>query len=617
MDAEWVYSLLEQRENDTLECKEAKSNVPKRDFRRTYSALANTNGGTILLGVKEDMKAKTYEITGVLDSDEIKKSVWDFVNDSTTISVNLLHNELIKSIDINDKEVVAIQVPRASRVQRPVYINNNPYTGTYRRGHEGNYACSHDEVQRMIIEANTNYAFDRTIVNRFTLDDIHKETFQKYRQRFQNRSPDDSRNELDDILFLKRIGGYLRDRDKEVEGLTVAGLLVFGKPESILEKFPYFFLDYRETEEAGTERWVHRITSQHNEDAGNLFSFYTKVIKRLLGQLSVPFQIEQDGMRAGDTRIHRALREALLNTLIHADYQATRGVVIEVNPKNFYFENAGGLRLPKDSAIEGGTSDPRNPTIFQVFSLIGLGERSGYGLSEIFGTWKEQHFQEPIFKDEVSPERTVLDLSIVSLLPPESLTFIKSALDREYLTLSMAEVSALVMAHAEGEVTNTKLRKIVQIESSEATTLLRSLVESNLLEGHGNNRNRTYTLGPHFMKDFKRQRTSGGTSWNMIEDTSGLKNTSGIDVEATLGFETPERLKVLQDKIKENTIQPDEISEFILLTCDRKKKTAYEIGEELSREPRYLTRKYLGPLVEANHLKVSTRERGLYLYETV
>src|SRR5690625_2805850 len=115
MDAEWIYSLLDQKENDTLECKEAKSSVPKKDFRRTYSAFANTNGGTILLGVKEDVKTKTYEVTGVNDGDETIKNVWDLVNDATTTSVNLLHNDLIKSIDIDGKEVVAIQVPRASR----------------------------------------------------------------------------------------------------------------------------------------------------------------------------------------------------------------------------------------------------------------------------------------------------------------------------------------------------------------------------------------------------------------------------------------------------------------------------------------------------------------------
>lgn len=98
----------------------------------------------------------------------------------------------------------------------------------------------------MIIEARTDYAFDREIANNFTIDDIDKTTFKGYRQKFQNHRPDDSRNELDDITFLRRIGGYHRNRNQNIEGLTVAGLLVFGKMESILEKFPYFFLDYRE-----------------------------------------------------------------------------------------------------------------------------------------------------------------------------------------------------------------------------------------------------------------------------------------------------------------------------------------------------------------------------------
>src|SRR5699024_4948891 len=138
-------------------------------------------------------------------------------------------NDLINIIEIEGKQVVSVTIPRAPRMQRPVYINNNPFLGTYRRGYEGNYTCSVQEVKQMITEADNNSVYDRKVAKNFTFDDIDMDTFKKYRQRFQNRNPEDMRNDLDDIDFLKRIGGYLRDREENIEGLTIAGLLVFGK----------------------------------------------------------------------------------------------------------------------------------------------------------------------------------------------------------------------------------------------------------------------------------------------------------------------------------------------------------------------------------------------------
>ena len=131
-----IKNILSQGERVTLECKKASKGVPN-SLWDTYSAFANTYGGIILLGVVEHMdehdKAKRFEIVGVEDADKIRKDLWNIVNSKEKVSVNLLHDDDIQTIDFDGKEIIAINVPRADYTVRPVYINNNLSRGTFKR----------------------------------------------------------------------------------------------------------------------------------------------------------------------------------------------------------------------------------------------------------------------------------------------------------------------------------------------------------------------------------------------------------------------------------------------------------------------------------------------------
>ena len=97
----------------------------------------------------------------------------------------------------------------------------------------------------------------------------------------------------------------------------------------------------------------------------------------LLG-VKVPFKIASDNVtRDDDTPIHRSVREVVANALIHADYHGRQGIVIDKYPKRIEVSNPGILRISKAVAVAGGTSDARNAKIFNIFSLVKIGERSG------------------------------------------------------------------------------------------------------------------------------------------------------------------------------------------------------------------------------------------------
>ncbi len=78
---------------------------------------------------------------------------------------------------------------------------------------------------------------DNQIIEYYTMDDIDKETLRKYRQIYEIRNDGHVWNALDDKSFLEKLGGYRKDRRTGVEGLTLAGLLMFGTGQAVREGF--------------------------------------------------------------------------------------------------------------------------------------------------------------------------------------------------------------------------------------------------------------------------------------------------------------------------------------------------------------------------------------------
>lgn len=152
-----IYQLLTHGERVTLECKKARHSVPN-SLWDTYSAFANTYGGTIILGVVEHIEeqdeSKHFEIIGVEDADKIRKDLWNIINSKEKVNVNLLRDEDVKTVNVDGRNIVVINVPRAEATMRPIYINNNLSRGTFKRNHEGDYHCTEQELKMMLRDAN-------------------------------------------------------------------------------------------------------------------------------------------------------------------------------------------------------------------------------------------------------------------------------------------------------------------------------------------------------------------------------------------------------------------------------------------------------------------------------
>lgn len=500
------FAHLEQyRENNRIEAKKAQGGLP-HSIWETYSAFANTLGGVILLGVVEDDN-KQLEAVGVPDPDQLVKEFWNIVNNINKVSVNILSTSDVSVESVDGKSIVVINVPRAQRADRPVYLLDNPLRESYRRNGEGDYRCTQEEVRAMLRDAAMRTQ-DMIVLENMDIEALNRESLHSYRTRMQACRPGHVWEGNSDQEFLYKIGAVGRDRQGTLHP-TGAGLLMFGNEYEIVKEFPNYFLDYREKMDPQV-RWTDRFVSSSGDWSGNLYDFYFRVYNRLALDIRTPFQMK-NGSRVDDTPIHEALREALANCLINADYYGRQGIVIEKRPESFSFSNPGGFRVDVEAAISGGISDPRNAVLIKMFNLINIGERAGSGIPNIFRIWNKEGWPAPVIRESFDPERITVSLFIgidseksenpldntednpdkfgenpdkqakvtINKIPGKSA--VQKAAIVEYLTENPKGKSA-------------QIAKLLGVSADRARQLLLQMVEDGLVETEGANRNRTYKL---------------------------------------------------------------------------------------------------------------------------
>ena len=379
-----IVAILQSKERVNIEVKAAGGGIPNSIWE-TYSSFANTFGGTIILGIEENKDTKEFMPRGVNNPQQMLLDIWNTLNNRQKISNNILLEHHVYTIEYDGMNFVVIEVPRAERREKPIYVGQDMFKGTFRRNREGDYHWSVEEVKSMLRDqADTTQ--DSLVLENLLISDLNQDSIHRYRIMFNNLKPDHTWVKLADAEFLLKIGAAKKSQNDGNIHPTLGGLLFFGDFVNISDELPNFFLDYRERLSTET-RWSDRVCSGDGNWSGNVFDFYFKVIDRLTADVKVPFKLDSNLQRVDDTPIHKALRECLANALIHADYYGRRGIVIDKEFRKITIANPGTFRIGIDEAIAGGISDARNGRIFNMFSLIKVGERSGQGLCDVYSVW--------------------------------------------------------------------------------------------------------------------------------------------------------------------------------------------------------------------------------------
>ena len=130
----------EYKEDNRREVKSARSGLPL-SLWDTYSSMCNTYEGVIICGIKE-RDDHSWFTTGLKDSSALKKGFWDIINNRKKVSINLLKETDLADYEVNGDVVLVIKIPRASKENRPIYINDDLMGGTFKRNWEGDYHCT-------------------------------------------------------------------------------------------------------------------------------------------------------------------------------------------------------------------------------------------------------------------------------------------------------------------------------------------------------------------------------------------------------------------------------------------------------------------------------------------
>jgi ATP-dependent DNA helicase RecG len=420
------------------------------EYLKSISAFANTDGGKLFIGFDD-----IGNPLGVKNSKKLLEDIPNKIISKLGISPSV---ELIKK---QNKEVICISVQPA-----PTMIS---YNGKhYIRCGSTTQEINGSELLQLILNK-AGKTWD-SLLSEAGLEKINEETVNRFRKLANNKitsiSKTDSVNKIFSNLELINNNKNLRN----------AAVLLFGKrPQS------YFI-----SAKARVGRFRSGIDIADTVIAeGNLFEQLEIVLEAIKKHLSVRFDIKDIQRKDIWDYPLEAIREAVINSLIHKDYLSTAEIQIKIYDDKIWIWNPGKLppELKVDDLKKDHSSYPRNPLIASVFYLAGYIERWGSGTKRIVDLCKEQGLPEPEYREEQGGF---------------SVWFFKDIYSEEILQkmgLNDRQIKAVLYVKKNGKITNREYRSMLDISDRTALTDLNDLREKGLLEKTGTTgRNIVYLL---------------------------------------------------------------------------------------------------------------------------
>ncbi|MDR0822657.1 MAG: putative DNA binding domain-containing protein, partial [Endomicrobium sp.] len=368
---------------DDFEVKEARKEIPKSAWE-TVSAFANTAGGWLIFGIAQ--RNKNFEIVGVEEPEKIES---DFV---TTLRSHSKFNAIINpeciKYNIDGKTILGFFIPVCEN--KPIYFN--ALQNTFIRTASGDQRASEYEINTLY----RNQAFG-TMSNKpvkgTSIKSFNEDSYKNFRDYLKRMVPDLQYNKLPDTEFNQKLQLVQNGE------LTYGALLFLGDNDIIQKHFPDFRIDYLEIPGLyyadAQPRYTFRIQEQEN-----LWEYYFVLFQKLRNYADNPLYIGEMGGGYEDDKQIGALREALINMLIHCDYFSPMKPRIRVFNNRIEFENPGAFPRPLSELMKEDVSIPRNPVLAKLFRCAKLCENAGYGFDKMLA-WKKETKREVLFESTI------------------------------------------------------------------------------------------------------------------------------------------------------------------------------------------------------------------------
>ena len=416
-----------------------------KDILKTVIAFANTYGGKIYIGIDDDGK-----VLGVqrLDTDILKLS--NSIRDSIKPDITLFTSILVEKIDSNDVIVVDVQKGASS----PYYLTDKGIrpSGVYVRQGASSVPATDAAILKMI-------------------RDTDGDNFEELRSLNQNLDFDFLKKEFEDANIKLEHSQMRTFNIIDEDGLyTNLGLL-------LSEQCPHTI------KAAVFEGSTKEIFKDRFEFSGSLLKQMKDVYSFLNRYNRTNSEIT--GLKRTDTREYPeiAIREALLNSIVHKEYSYSSSTLISVFDDKIEIVTIGGLTkgLNEDD-IMLGVSILRNRNLANIFYRLKLIEAYGTGIPKIIESYNEYNV-----KPKIEISSNAFKITLPNTLKEKSISKLEKNLsDKEYLIVNMLKENEYIK--------RTDIEKNLSISSSMAIKLLRNMVDNSIIEKLGKGKNVIYRL---------------------------------------------------------------------------------------------------------------------------
>lgn len=453
-----VKELLNRGESGAIEFK--KSLRLKDEIGEAISALSNTKGGTIIVGVDEDKN----EIIGVEIGKTTIESLANYIKQHTDPSV--FPQLIVNAVD--DKKIVVVEIPES--MEKPVLFKGR----AYKRVGKSSHKISSAEIRKLVVESKKVY-WDGQVCTDAGLDDIDEEKINWFLdERFTARkvSPPAGMNVGD---FLRNIS-CAKIVNKEVM-LTNSAVLFFSKNPQMFIPFRILCARFRGDE-------LSRTTIDSLDCSGTLWEMLKQA------EEFIRKNVRLFGFRTGLSfrRIDKseypaeAIREIILNALIHRDYTVPSDIRIFVFDSRIEIINPG--KFPEGVTPQKPLHIPRNPILCQLMREIGYIEKYGTGIYFVRDLCNEWGIPEPEFETGGLETRVIFRSSGEGILIPE--------MKKRGIELNDRQVVCLQYLAENPYVTNKGYQELNNVGKKAAYLDIQNLLEKGLVTQEGKGRSVRY-----------------------------------------------------------------------------------------------------------------------------
>ena len=419
------------------------------DLYKEIIAFANTDGGVIYIGIDNE-----GNLTGIDDVDETYTRLTNGIRDAIAPDVTMFVRYVLQ-----DNKVIRIEVGEGS--YKPYYLKSKGMkpTGVYVRQGASSVQASPDQIRQMIKESDGDTYEDTRSLEQDLTFDAAVTAFQRYGVEFsveKYRALGITQNDIYTNLAL-----LLSD-----QCLHTTKIAVF-KDE--------FCTEFRDSKEFGGS-----VLKQF-EDSINYLALCNKTVSTIKGVVRTDKQDYPE----------EAIREALLNALVHRDYSFSGSIIINVNDSKMEFISLGGL-LPGLSTedIRIGVSQPRNKKLAEVFHRLRLIESYGTGIRRIFKLYENCPVQPSI---EVTANAFKIVLPNMNACGAVA-ERVPEAAEKPPVAITPQMKTVLDYLAEYGEMTDEDLQELLNIKKTRAYLLARQMNENGLIDIIGRGAAKKYKL---------------------------------------------------------------------------------------------------------------------------